>query len=188
MAPTTTTSSRSSSRVPVSDSGQATPILEVSRLISFYMTILSWRHGQRSVLDDGRHRAIRSSGVNSTFRDIQALGQMQVALARQTPPQVAAYLEIQAVASDLEVRRCFEQDTSYILLFRHFVGLFLGLRGGSGYLRNLPDIYRFSMTQAWKIFSASLIMSSLSFDTSRACDLGFWFTPVVFILGVVANL
>ena len=109
-------------------------MLEVSRLISFYMTILSWRHGQRSVLDDGRHRAIRSSGVNSTFRDIQALGQTQVALARRTPPQVAAYLEIQAVASDLEVRRCFEQDTSYILLFRHFVGLFLGLRGGSGYL------------------------------------------------------
>ena len=134
MAPTTTTSSRSSSRVPVSDSGQATPILEVSRLVSFYMAILFWRHGQRSVLDDERHRAIRSSGVNSTFRDIQALGQMQVALARQTPPQVAAYLEIQAVASDLEVRRCFEQDISYILLFRHFVGLFLGLRGGSGYL------------------------------------------------------
>lgn len=127
MAPTTT-SSRSSSRVPVSDSGQATPILEVSRLVSFYMAILFWRHGQRSVLDDERHRAIRSSGVNSTFRDIQALGQMQVALARRTPPQVAAYLEIQAVASDLEVRRCFEQDTSYILLFRHFVGLFLGLR------------------------------------------------------------
>lgn len=85
---------------------------------------------------------IRSRGVNSTFRNIQALGQTQVALARRTRPQVAAYLEIQAVASDLEVRRCFEQDTSYILLFRHFVGLFLGLSGGSGYLRNLPDICR----------------------------------------------
>lgn len=137
MAPTTSSSrsSRSNSRVPVSDSGQATLILEVSRLISFYMTILSWRHGQRSVLDDERHRAIRGSGVNSTFRDIQALGQTQVSLARRTPPRVATYLEIiQAVASDLEVRRCFELDTSYILLFRHFVGLFLGLCGGSGYL------------------------------------------------------
>ena len=134
MAPTTTSNRSNSSRVLVSDSDQATPLLEVSRLISFYMTIQSWRHGQRSVLDDERHRAIRSSGVNSTFRDIQALGQTQVALARRTPPQVAAYLETQAVASDLEVRRCFEQDISYILLFRHFVGLFLGLRGGSGYL------------------------------------------------------
>ena len=49
-------------------------------------------------------------------------------------------------------------------------------------------ICRFSMTQAWNFFSASLIMSSLSFDTSRACGLGFWFTPVVFILRVIANL
>ena len=178
MAPTTT-SSRSNSRVPVSDSGQATPILEVSRLISFYMTIQSWRHGQRSVLDDERHRAIRSSGVNSTFRDIQALGQTQVSLAHRTPPQVAAYLEIiQAVASDLEVRRCFELDTSYVLLFRHFVGLFLSLRGGSGYLSLQHD-------PSLEDFSASLIM--LSFDTSRACDLGFWFT-LGFILGLIANL